>query len=157
MMKTKKTELKQMRTWYGLYATVAIGPGFIHRVGWGSFLIPHPPVINWLLRRGLEEKARQTLSFTHEFMHLQSAPLTLLYTVVMVALSFTIGHTDLAEIVIILISTHAAWEIISEKFTISSDAQLYRSCYEKITMIPRIAFWLSMSALTIIGWWVVLL
>ncbi len=156
MVKTKKPEIIHMRTWYGLRATVAIGPGFVHRAGWGAFLIPHPPVVNWLLRQGLDEKARRTLSFSHEFVHLQSAPPALLYTVVMVCLSFAMGHTGLVETVIVFISTHAAWEIISEIFTFSGNKQLYHGSYEKITMIPRIVFWFSMSTLTIIGWWVVL-
>ena len=35
--------------------TVIIAPGFLHRTGLGWFLIPHPPLINMLLRQGLQK------------------------------------------------------------------------------------------------------
>ena len=104
----------QIQTWYGVKATVIIGPGFIHKTGLGGILIPHPPVINWLLRRGLAEKARFTLSFTHEYGHLQSVPLALLYALALLAVTFTTGSLSLLMIFAVLISTQAAWEIMSE-------------------------------------------
>ena len=54
---------------------VIIGPGFMHKSGVGRLIIPHPSVINWLLRLGLLENSRNALRVTHEFGHLQSAPL----------------------------------------------------------------------------------
>ncbi len=146
----------QMRTWYGANATVTIGPGFIHKAGFGGFLIPHPPVINWLLRKGLSENDRYILSCAHEFGHLQSAPLAMLYTGSVLALAVATHHTSLLEIIIVMISTHAVWELISELLTITSDAQLYRKFYERITTIPRIIFWGSVSVLATAGWLVVL-
>ena len=97
-----------------------------------------------------------TLSCTHEFGHFQSAPLALPYTVLMLALTFVTGHASLLEIIFVLISTHAAWEVMSEILTITSDAQLYSEYYQGITIIPRIVFWISMGTLTIIGWSIVL-
>ena len=145
------------KTWYGVMATVIIRPGFIHSAGWGVFLIPHPPVANWLLRRGLSEKNRETLTFIHEFMHLQSAPFVLLYTVLLFGLAFTKTHAGLAEIIFILIGSHAVWEIVSEILTINCDVQSYRKFYVKVTFIPRIAFWFSTCVLAIAGWLVLLL
>ena len=72
-MKTSKRI--KVWTWYGIGGTVIIDPGFLHRTGLGWFLIPHPSVINWLLRLGLLENSRNALRVTHEFGHLQSAPL----------------------------------------------------------------------------------
>ena len=155
-MTTKKAKTTKMRTWFGVNATITIGPGFIHKAGLGGFLIPHPPVINWLLRQGLREDMQYTLSCTHEFGHFQSAPLALPYTVLMLALTFVTGHASLLEIIFVLISTHAAWEVMSEILTITSDAQLYSEYYQGITIIPRIVFWISMGTLTIIGWSIVL-
>ena len=145
-----------MRTWFGANATITIGPGFMHKAGLGGFLIPHPPVINWLLRQGLREDMRYTLSCAHEFGHFQSAPLALPYAVVMLALTFVTGRVSLLEIILVLISTHAAWEVMSEILTITSDDQRYREFYQGITIIPRIVFWISMGTLTIIGWSIVL-
>jgi len=155
-MTTQKARTTKLRTWFGAKATITIGPGFIHKAGLGVFLIPHPPVINWMLRLGLREDRQYTLSCTHEFGHLQSAPLALPYTVLMLALTFVTGHASLLEIILVFISTHAAWEVISEILTITSDAQLYREYYQGITIIPRIVFWISMGILTIIGWGIAL-
>lgn len=151
-MKTEKPKTKQMRTWYGINASVTIGPGFLHRAGWGGFLIPHPPVMNWLLHRYLKGNERHTLSFAHEFGHLQSAPLALLYTAVNLAVPIVTGRASLPVIILILISTHAAWEILSEIITILSGANFYRKCYERITIIPRLIFWIITASLTIAGW-----
>ena len=147
----------QKKTWYGLNATVAIGPGFIHTAGWGVFLIPHPPVANWLLRLGLTEKNRETLTFIHEFEHLQSAPFVLLYTVLLFVLAFSMTHAGLAEIIFILIGSHSVWEIISEILTNYNDSQLYRRCYGKISLFPRIAFWFVAGVTAITAWLIVLL
>jgi hypothetical protein len=55
-----KTSLKiQVRTWYGVGGTVIIGPGFRHKSGIGNLIIPHPALVNWLLRLGLLEKLRR--------------------------------------------------------------------------------------------------
>jgi len=35
-MQTDKTTKRTIRTWYGVNATVIIGPGFLHRGGYGE-------------------------------------------------------------------------------------------------------------------------
>mgnify|MGYP006944204720 CR=1 FL=1 len=37
----------------------------------------------------------------------------------------------------------AAWEIMSEFFTLFSDIESYRACYDGIKILPRVIFWLS--------------
>ncbi len=58
--------------------------------------------------------------------------------------------------IVVFVSTHAAWEIISELFTITRDARFYHKCYEEVTIIPRTIFWFITAALTLIGWIIVL-
>jgi hypothetical protein len=48
----------KVQTWYGMGGTVIIAPGFLHRTGLGWFFIPHPPLINLLLRQGLLKNSR---------------------------------------------------------------------------------------------------
>ncbi len=149
-MHSKKAKSVRRRTWYGLHATITIGPGFIHRAGWKHFLIPHPPIVNWLLRRGLPPDEYDTLSLTHEFAHFQIAPLALPYTVGLIALA--VGQ-DLAwlSMIIVIISTHAVWEILAEMLTILHDRKFYRRCYQRISIVPRRIFWISMSMLSFLG------
>jgi len=154
-MKIKEAKNIQLRTWYGLNADITIGPGFIHRTGWRNFHIPHPPMVNWLLRRGLNEEDYYTLSMSHEFAHFQSAPLALPYTVGLVALAAAKGHS-LMPLLIIIISTHAFWELLSEVLTILRDRQFYRRCYVGISSVPRRVFWITTSVLALLGWGTIL-
>jgi hypothetical protein len=136
--------------------TVIIGSGFLHRSGLGWFLIPHPPLINWLLRLGLLENSRTSLRVTHEFGHLQTAPLALLYTALNYTAIITANRANLSNLILVFISTHAAWEIMSEILTIMSDARFYHKCYEKVSIIPRTIFWFSAIVLTLLGWIILL-
>jgi hypothetical protein len=142
----------KVRTWYGMGGTVIIGPGFLHRTGLGWFLIPHPPLINCLLRQGLPKNSSTPLRIAHEFGHLQSAPLALLYTALNYTAIITANRANLSNLILVFISTHAAWEIMSEILTIMSDAQFYHKCYEKVSIIPRAIFWFSAIVLTLLGW-----
>ena len=151
-MKAKEPKTKRRMTWFGISGTVTIGPGFIHKAGLGGFLIPHPPVINWLLRRGLIEEAQYDLSFSHEFGHLQTLPLNLLYAGAVLTVALLKNHTGLLEIILILVSTHSAWEMMSEIFTISSNTKMYHKYYQGISIIPRIIFWASTGLLSAMGW-----
>ncbi|MBL0712925.1 MAG: hypothetical protein JJV98_04425 [Desulfosarcina sp.] len=155
-MQTSKTTTRTIRTWYGPTATVIIGPGFLHRGGYGKLVIPHPPVINWLLRRGLSQAVRENLSFTHEFGHLQSAPAALLYTAANFAALLAVGKTTVLTVMLLLISTHAAYEIMAEIITILHDRKLYRHCYQNVSIIGRAIFWFSMILMALMGWIIVL-
>ena len=154
-MKDRGAKTVHQRTWYGVNATVSIGPGFIHRAGWRNFLIPHPPLVNWLLRRGLNKNDTYTLSVTHEFAHFQSAPLALPYTVGLIALAAA-KDLSLLSMVIIIISTHAIWELLSEILTIIHNRQFYRRCYNGISSISRRVFWIFTSVLALLGWSILL-
>jgi len=144
-------EIKK-RTWYGVTATVIIGPGFIHRAGWGNFLIPHPPMANWLLRLKLTDSKRKALSISHEFQHLQTAPFYLIYTLVMLIIVFLKRHPNYSDIFIVFVSSHAAWEILSEILTFFYNTQFYCKSYLKIPIFPRLVFWISGSIVAAIGW-----
>ena len=154
-MKAKEVKTFHLRTWYGVNASVRIGPGFIHWAGWRNFLIPHPPIVNWLLRRGLNENDYYTLSLSHEFAHFQSAPLALPYTVGLIAFA-AVKASSLLSIMIIFISTHAVWEILSEIFIIIHNRQFYSRCYIGISSASRCVFWSSMVLLAVLGWIILL-
>jgi hypothetical protein len=156
-MQTKKEITVQNRTWYGLNATVIIGPALMHWTGWRGLRIPHPGVINWLLRKGLTDNARDTLSVKHEIGHLETMPLAVLYMAMNLSVIFAAGQTDLRNIILALISTQAAWEVMSELFTITSSAQLYRKIYEGVTRIYRTVFWIFSGILVLMDWVIIML
>jgi hypothetical protein len=154
-MEENHTKTVRMPTWFGVDAVVKIGPGFLHKAGLGRWIIPHPPIINWLLRWGLPKDAYHTLSLFHEFGHLQTTPLTLLYLGSMLTLSVLTGHASWLDILLVILSAHSAWEIGAELFTITRTGGHYEEYYKGISVLPRIIFWLVAVALTLAGWIVV--
>jgi hypothetical protein len=152
----EKKKTRTERTWYGMTATVSLGPGFWHEAGLGSLIVPHPPLINRLLRHGLPEEARTTLAFAHEFGHLQSAPVFIAYTALMVILKLVRDPGNVLGIIFTLISAQAAWEIGAEILSMAANRQQYHEYYAGIILFPRLIFWSSMVALAILGWLVAL-
>ena len=147
----ERSDTKTQRIWYGVTATVVIGPGFRHQAGLGRFLIPHPPLVNWLLRRRLHEAKRHALSFTHEIGHFQTAPLALIYTIAEIAVAYAGGATGWL-LGVILLSAFAAWEILAEVYTIAGSREFYDLCYRGTSRIPRLLFWTFAAVLTLVGW-----
>ena len=149
-------ENRAKRTWFGVTAKVTIGPGFIHKAGFGRLVIPHPPVANWLLRLRLPEDLSRNLTFAHEFAHFQTAPLLFVYGVVLIFLANVMDQTGMGEIIFLLVNMHAAWELMSEGMVALEDTAAYRSTYKGVTRLPRLLFWAAGGLLTAAGWVVVL-
>ena len=131
------------RTWYGITATVNLKSRFMHKSGFGNLLVPHPAAVNWLLRRGLKMENAISLIIQHEFGHLQTVPFALLYAGILLSVSIGEGAMSWFKILFLAVSTQAVWEMMSESFTLFSDIEGYRSCYDGINILPRVIFWLS--------------
>lgn len=135
---------------------VTIGPGFIHRAGFGIIAVPHPPVVKWILRQKLTVDANEMLSFAHEFGHLQTFPTAVCYTSAMFILETMKIHPNVIDIFLILIIIQALWEMTAELLTIAGNIHYYRKSYEKSSVISRLSFWVVSGILTITGWLVIL-
>lgn len=155
-MKAKGSETRYKRAWYGAKAKITIGPGLLHKSGFGGLFIPHPAVTNWLLRQQLPEHPNRTLSFAHEFAHIQTAPMVFTYMIVMFILIYFLKYrTGVEEFLFLLVSIQAAWEIMSEGFVVFEDFAAYQASYKGITRLPRVIFWGSAGILAAAGWLVV--
>jgi len=140
------------RTWFFLTAVVEVNPGHFHRAGFGRFLLPHPPVVNWLLRRGLTKDAYKTLCSEHEMGHLQALPFEILYSVIFV-LAMMYNETNVVMGWFwAIISSVAAWEIFAEMHTIRYVQPAYQYLYHEISPVPRIIFWSITLSLMFGGW-----
>jgi len=139
----------RLRTWYGANAYIEVNDQVFHKAGIGIIIIPHPPAVNWLLRRGLEPDFKKKLSLLHEFGHLQTLPLSLLYTVSLFLIAVLLGKDSAAELVFMIISIHATWEIFAEIYTVFSAGSLYNNYYRSVSVIPRFLFWSITGLLTV--------
>jgi hypothetical protein len=74
------------------------------------------------------------------------------YTAANYAAIILADRASLFIFILVLISTHAAWEIMAEIHTIMHNAPFYHRCYERVSAIPRAIFWFSTIAFTLMGW-----
>ena len=155
-MKHSGSETRYRRVWFGANARVTIGPGFLHWPGLGGFAIPHPPLANWVLRIGLPVHQRVNMSFAHEFAHFQTAPVLFVYVLVVFVLAYVKGRAGMKEILLLLVTGQAAWELLSEGLLVFENSEAYSASYEGFTRFPRIIFWTTAGMLTVAGWIVLL-
>ena len=145
---TKQPE--QIMTWFGLKGTVIINDGLFHRSGFGKIVILHPGAVNWFLRQRLSKPDRQKLTYQHEWSHLQTMPIFLIYLMLLFA-----RHGESINWLVILsifIVSQALWEIVSELFVIMKFRNGYFNIYRK-KLINPIIFALIMIGLNLIYWW----
>jgi len=152
-----RIETRYRRLWFGLEARVTTGPVFLHRSGFGTLLVPHPPIANELLRWGMPRHAARELSFAHEFAHLQAAPLLLVYLLLMGVAALRGGRAGIGIWFFLLASAQAAWELISEGIVFLQDSERYRMIYMALPMFPRALFWTLGCLLMSAGWMVLLI
>lgn len=139
------------RTWYGVDATVRLNSERVHRAGYGSFLVPHPAAVNRLLRHGIKRENAISLCLRHELGHLQTVPFALLYAGILLSLSVVRENMTWFMVLALVVSTQAAWEMMSEFFTRFSDIEAYRAGYQGAQCLPRIIFWLSSCVAVLAG------
>lgn len=145
-------ETQRKKIWYGLTAEVTFGPGRWHRTGFGKVVFPHPPAANWLLRFGMSNDTKRGLVFAHEFAHFETAPFALLYMGALLAVVHPAGRSQMASILMVIVSTHAAWEILAESLVVLKSPEDYRQLYNSLPQLPRLLFWLIGTVLAAAGW-----
>jgi hypothetical protein len=140
------------RTWFFLNAVVEIEPGHFHRAGFGRLLLPHPPVANWLLRRGLPTESYKKLCTEHEMGHLQALPFEVLYSAMFVLVMMYNENDGVIGWLWIVASSFAAWEVFAEAHTIRHVQPSYHQLYRDTSFIPRTIFWSISLSLILSGW-----
>lgn len=150
-MVVKRIDPHYVRTWYGLSAEIVVDQDFWHRVRVGRISLPHPPLVNLVLRRGQPRQERVYLSFLHEFGHLQTLPLALAHVL------FLAGRgrrqergrkRGLIALVAAIIAHQALWELASESYVAFAAGRKYGRIYRRYPN-PRghLVFWGGMAAL----------
>ncbi len=149
-------EAVRIRTWYGIIAVIEIRNRSFHRAGLGKFIMPHPPVVNWLLRRGMRNDFCRRLSILHELGHLQTLPGIFLYSLGMGLWIYHQKPVSLLELGMILLGIHAFWELLAELYVRFQAGPLYRLYYRGVGRFPRILFWSTMAVFTLLSWKILL-
>jgi hypothetical protein len=117
---------QQVRAWYGLPGEIVVDGDHWNLVKVGPPPLPHPPLINQLIRRGLPQEDRLRLSYLHELGHLQTVPLALAHAVwLWCGYSRCPGPRTvrLIRLVAGLVAHEAAWELASETYVVTKSAR----------------------------------
>ena len=139
----------KVRAWYGLTGEIEVESELWHLVRIGGVPLPHPPVINLLLRRGLPRGDRLRLSYLHEFGHFQTLPIAVAHVLLLLAARQARGRASLPplELAALAVAHEAVWELTSEAYVVSHDGAAYRETYRRNPnpLVP--AFWAAMGGL----------
>jgi len=144
-------KLRRFRSWYGLTAEIAVENRLWHLVRVGGVPLPHPPVVNLILRRGQPERERLYLSYLHEFGHVQTLPVAVGHAILLLFMVRRRKMGILSAVVTfaqVLIAHQALWELAAETFVIFRTKEEYRRIYREHPNAAGLAlFWAGALAL----------
>ncbi len=143
---------RHVRSWYGLSVEIDVAHDLWHLVRAGRLALPHPPLINFILRRGQSRDDRLYLSFLHEFGHVQTLPVPLAHIALLGLGGRWRGRGVrglLSALLAALVAHQALWEMSSESYVMLAAGEEYGRIYRRsANTIGHIIFWGSMAALT---------
>lgn len=146
---------RRVRAWYGLPGEIVIEGDHWHLVKVGPVPLPHPPLVNRFIRRGLPPEARLRLSYWHELGHLQTLPLALGHAVWLwrrlPGPHRQTSASRLARLASALIAHEAAWELASETYVLAESGKEYRRLYRAHSNRLLAVFWGGMAGLALLG------
>ncbi|NOX60875.1 MAG: hypothetical protein GXP42_02840 [Chloroflexi bacterium] len=153
-MAVESVDQHHVRSWYGLSAEIIVEYGLWHLVRVGRVALPHPPLVNLVLRRGQPRTERLYLSFLHEFGHLQTLPVALAHALLLVVTGCWRGRGFKGTVFAILtaiVAHQALWELASESYVMVAAGPEYRRIYrDHPNLLGQIIFWGGMTALTVL-------
>jgi hypothetical protein len=147
---------QQVRSWYGLPGEIVIEHDYWHLVKVASLPLPHPPLVNLFIRRGLPAEERRRLSYWHEFGHLQTLPIAVLHAAWL--LSFRSWRRlpwrrRLWRLGAMFLAHEAVWELASEGYVVGKTGRDYRQIYRQHPNRWLALFWTGMSGLALVASW----
>lgn len=140
------------RTWYGLEADIIVTESNIHLVKLPKISLPHPGVVNWFSRQGLQIDTRLELTARHEFGHLQTLPVPFLH------LLFIFWPrrgkpflTSWSRFWMILLSHQMVWEVASESYVVSTDRRAVSAPRPNWARGLYAVFWGATAVFSLLG------
>ncbi len=148
---------RQKTTWYHLPAEIQVTENHIHHVRLPGVFLPHPGLVNWIVRRGLSVQTRLELTALHEFGHLQTLPVPLLHVLLMIwPRRGRSPYSSRLRLLVGLLSHQLAWEVAAESYVVAHDPRTYRAPRPRRDKALYALFWSSMALLSLLSTWFVL-
>lgn len=118
-----------VRTWYGARGQVELQGPFWHLAGLWGIDVPHPPLVNLIVRHGLPLEAKRRPSFDHEVGHLQMLPAAMLASIVILAQAWRTDGLRWRDLPRLWAGHHALWEMLAEAYVMRRHRERYRHLY----------------------------
>ena len=154
---TTQPSARTVVSWYGLQGEIMVENDLWHLVRVNGLPLPHPPLMNLMLRRGLPVDDRLQFSFLHEFGHLQTLPLALVQMLALVWLALRPnpgGPSPLRRLLLAALAHTAFWEMASESYVMAAARPAYQQAYRRTpNLAGRAAFWGAMASLLSLSTW----
>ncbi len=126
-------ERRTVKSWHGLEFEIVIWSNWWAKIGF----MRHPQLANFLMRYGLPEKERVKMEALHEFGHVQTFPIVLIYYLPFLFLEIP----GWVEFIIITAGMLLFWEILAEGYVVikySRYFEIYRKKFHPLYFI----FWI---------------
>ncbi len=148
---------ESFRTWYGLDAEVTVTEANIHRVALPSLTLPHPGVVNWFARQGLDVETRLALTARHEFGHLQTLPVPLLHLLLLLwPRRGKPRLTSWPRFWLILLTHQTLWEVAAESYVVATDRRAVTAPRPRWARGLYALFWGGVTLFSLLGTWLLL-
>ena len=122
-------------TWYGLPYRIRYGEWCDLEVA--GLPMPHPSLVNDVIRRGLDQETRRKLVISHERGHLETLPFVVPYLVAL----FVLRHRSIGARIMGLVGLQALWELLTESYVVVSNPKTYRESYQGSHNPWALLFW----------------
>jgi hypothetical protein len=133
----EKRSSRWLTTWYRLPARIVVSDDGLCDIAPLGISMPHPSLINLVLRRGVPDETRSRLFFLHEVGHLQTLPLLLLPLLLLQRKQRTRGKSLLLNI----LGVEAFWELTSETYVVWRTRHEYSAAWNASRNPAMLLFW----------------
>jgi hypothetical protein len=133
----EKRSSRWLTTWYRLPARIVVSDDGLCDIAPLGISMPHPSLINLVLRRGVPDETRSRLFFLHEVGHLQTLPLLLLPLLLLQRKQRTRGKSLLLNI----LGVEAFWELASETYVVWRARHEYSAAWNASRNPAMLLFW----------------
>ncbi len=129
-MSERIIERRKVKSWHGLEFEITVWDNWQAKIGF----FKHPQIANFFLRRSLSKKNRCELEVLHEFGHVQTFPLILIYYLPFLNLP------SFKEVLIVTVGMLLFWEILAEIYVVLKHPS-YFSVYKRAN-VSYFLFWM---------------
>ena len=140
------------RTWYGVDVDITVTNANFHLVKFLHIPLPHPGVVNWFSRQGLDDETRLSLTARHELGHLQMLPIPLIHLIFL--LLPRTGKPRVRgwpRVLLLFLTHHALWEVAAETYVVITDRRAVTAPRPRWASLLYGLFWGSVGGFSLIG------